>query len=301
MNQGEERILASVICPVSGMAGKLGFVRDWVESISANSQIEIILVHDISDNLTGKELLDLSNTYTNTRLIEGLFGNPGTARNAGLEISVGRWVVFWDSDDEPNVQNFISTLEMMELFQFDIAVAAYAVCDEISHKKSRSKPWSQETGRDLESLALNPGIWRIIFSREILKGIRFNPLKMAEDQIFICEALTKARSIRFVDNLNYTYFTGSSRHLTRNIRALQDLLPAFRITKKLVEINERRELSSFLNIVAARQLISGLRYGNQRTRVGLLVSMIDARLFQRYFLVGIKTVLWNSFKGEANA
>jgi hypothetical protein len=124
---------------------------------------------------------------------------------------------------------------------------------------------------------------------------------MAEDQIFICEALSHARNVRFVDNLNYTYFTGSSQHLTRNTRALQDLLPAFRITKELLVKNKSKELIPFLNIVAARQLISGLRYGNPRTQVGLLSSILDARLFQRFFLIGIKTVLQNSLKGAANA
>lgn len=301
MKQGEKRILASIICPVSGMGGKLHFVRNWVENISANSQIEIILVHDISDDLTGKELLDISNTYPNTRMIEGRFGNPGTARNAGLEICLGKWVVFWDSDDEPNVQNFLLTLAMMEHLQFDIVVAAYALCDEISHVRSKSNPWSQETARDYQSLALNPGIWRIIFSRETLEGIRFNPLRMAEDQIFICEALSQARNVRFVDNLNYTYFLGSTQHLTRNAGALQDLLPAFRITKELLVKNKSRELTRFLNIVAARQLISGLRYGSPRTRVGLLASILDARLFQPFFFMGIQKVLQNSLKGGANA
>ena len=301
MSQGKETILASIICPVKEMGGKLHFVRNWLEKISTNSQIETILVHDIADTVTGEELLEISNTYRNTRLVEGYYGNPGSARNAGLEICSGKSVVFWDSDDEPNVENFLLSLEVMQQFQLDLGVATYAVCDEISQSRKQSNPWSNELAKDFQSLALNPGIWRIVFSRELLNGIRFSPLRMAEDQIFLCEALIKARNVRFIDNLNYTYFTGSSQHLTRNTRALQDLLPAFRKTKELLKNNERRELSSFLNTVAARQLTSGLRYGNSRTRVGLLVSMLDARLFQPYFWVGIKTVFQNSLKGAANA
>ena len=110
-------ILASVICPVRGMGGKLNLVRKWIEEISHNPQIEIILVHDIADTLTGEELMEISNTYRNTRVTEGYFGNPGSARNAGLEICLGKSVVFWDSDDEPNVENFLASLDLMYQFQ----------------------------------------------------------------------------------------------------------------------------------------------------------------------------------------
>jgi glycosyltransferase involved in cell wall biosynthesis len=301
MNQGKQAILASIICPVRDMGGKLHFVRNWVEKISPNPQIEIILVHDIADTLTGEELIEISNTYRNIRIIEGYYGNPGFARNAGLEICSGKLVVFWDSDDEPNVENFLLSLEVMHQFQSDLGVATYAVCNEITLLSRESNPWSNELAKDFQSIALNPGIWRVIFSRELLNGIRFNPLRMAEDQIFLCEALIKARNVRFIDSLNYTYFTGSSQHLTRDSRALQDLLPAFKQTKELLKTNDRKDLSTFLNTVAARQLISGLRYGNQRTRIRLLISLLDARLFQHDFLIGIKTVFKNSLKGPANA
>ena len=294
-------ILASVICPVRGMGGKLNLVRKWIEEISHNPQIEIILVHDIADTLTGEELMEISNTYRNTRVTEGYFGNPGSARNAGLEICLGKSGVFWDSDDEPNVENFLASLDLMYQFQSDLVIANYAVCDEITLLRRESNPWSNELGRDFQTLALNPGIWRIIFSRELLSDIRFNPLRMAEDQIFLCEALIKARNVRFMDIMNYTYFSGSSQHLTRDSRALQDLLPAFKQTKELLKTNDRKELITFLNTVAARQLISGLRYGNQRTRARFLISLLDTRLFQLDFLMGLMNVFQNSHKGLVNA
>lgn len=294
-------ILASIICPVSGMAGKLQFVRNWVEKVSSNSGIEVILVHDLMDNQTGEELREMCSSFGNVQLIEGKYGNPGSARNAGLEISLGRWVVFWDSDDEPNVPNFLVTLDVMQQFQSDLGIATYAVCDEISSNRTKPNRWNHESEMDFQSLALNPGIWRIVFSREVLEEIRFYPLRMAEDQIFICEALIKARNVKFVDNLNYTYFTGSSQHLTRNFDALQDLLPAFKITKELLQKNEKRNLIRFLSIVAARQLISGLRYGNPMTRVALLCLMVDTSLVRREFFKGVKIVLQNSLKGAVDA
>jgi hypothetical protein len=189
----------------------------------------------------------------------------------------------------------------MQQFQSDLGIATYAVCDEISSVRTKPNRWSHELEIDFQSLALNPGIWRIVFSREVLEEIRFYPLRMAEDQIFICEALIKARDVHFVDNLNYTYFTGSSQHLTRNFDALQDLLPAFKKTKELLHKNEKKNLTQFLNIVAARQLVSGLRYGNRKTRVALLRLMVDTSLIRRDFFKGVKIVVQNSLKGAADA
>ncbi len=294
-------ILASIICPVSDMAGRLHFVRNWLEEVSSNSGIEVILVHDLTDNQTGEELREMCCSFGNVQLIEGKYGNPGSARNAGLEISLGRWVVFWDSDDEPNVPNFRATLDVMQQSQSDLGIATYAACDEISNIRAKPNRWSHKLEIDFQTLALNPGIWRIVFSRELLEEIRFYPLRMAEDQIFICEALVKARNVKFVDNLNYTYFTGSPHHLTRNFDALQDLLPAFKKTKELLHENEKSNLIQFLSIVAARQLVSGLRYGNRKTRVALLYLMIDTSLIRREFFKGVKIVVQNSIKGAADA
>ncbi len=283
------------------MAGRLQFVRNWLEEVSSNSGIEVILVHDLTDNQTGEELREMCSSFGNTQLIEGKYGNPGSARNAGLEISLGRWVVFWDSDDEPNVPNFLATLDLMQQSQSDLGIATYAAYDEISNIRAKPNRWSHELEIDFQTLALNPGIWRIVFSREVLEEILFCPLRMAEDQIFICEALVKARNVKFVDNLNYTYFTGSSHHLTRNFDALQDLLPAFKKTIELLHKNDKSNLIQFMSIVAARQLVSGLRYGNRKTRVALLCLMIDTSLIRREFFKGVKIVVQNSLKGAADA
>ena len=280
------------------MAGRLQNFEKWIREISVNEGVEIIVVHDFLEKNTGDELKQICADLKNVQLIEGNFGNPGSARNAGLRICKGTWITFWDSDDKPNVQNFLQFLEKRPVNDSEVCIATYAKFNEIAETLSNSSKWSKEFSRDIQIFALNPGIWRIIFPRELIKDICFQPLKMAEDQNFICEAILAAKTITFVDNEVYTYCLGSQNHLTNNSTALQDLLPAFRNSKALIEKNRRIDLTPLLNIMAARQLVSGLKYGSAKTRLGLLKSLLERGFLLRpKFLKGLKTVTSSSAKG----
>lgn len=288
---------ASVICPVFNMAGRLQLFEEWVGKLSAYPQIEVIIINDYSDEATSAELKVICQRYDNLKFIEGNFGNPGSARNAGLEICQGRWIIFWDSDDEPHVENFLTLVKSNEESNPDICFGRYKIFNEKSHLISESSVWSEDTNRNLSSIAQNPGIWRIIFARDLIEGMRFEPLRMAEDQIFICEAVLRARKIGFADNQIYTYFTGSINHLTKNSAALQDLLPAFKKTSEIFK-SSKVEVTSFLGLMAAKQMISGARYGNMRTRLGLLVAFARGKLFiSQTFLNALRTVIQNSVRG----
>jgi glycosyltransferase involved in cell wall biosynthesis len=294
---GEAIKSASVICPVFNMAGRLQLFEAWVGKLSANPQIEVIIIDDYSNEATSTELKAICKRYNNLIFIEGNFGNPGSARNAGLEICQGKWVIFWDSDDEPNVENFLELLRSNEELNPDICFGMYKTFNENSKQISESPAWSLDTKRDLSTVARNPGIWRIVFARDLIEGMRFEPLRMAEDQIFICEAILRARKLVFADRQIYTYFTGSINHLTKNSAALQDLLPAFKKTTEILK-SSTVEIAPFLSLMAAKQMISGGRYGNLRTRLGLLVAFFATKLFiAPTFINALRAVIHTSVRG----
>ena len=299
MNQSEITIRASIICPVTNMAGRLQNFEKWIREISTRTDVEVIVVHDLGDKTTGEELIEICENLRNVQIIEGYFGNPGSARNAGLQICVGTWITFWDSDDKPNVQNFLQLLESKPESNSEVCIASYAKFNEVTKVLTNSSNWTNEFAKDIQTFSLNPGIWRIIFSGELLKGLNFKSLKMAEDQNFICDAVLKAKTLTFADYEIYTYYIGSQNHLTNNPEALQDLLPAFRNSKALIEDNGRVDISPLLNIMAARQLVSGFRYGLLKTRLGLLKSSLAHGFILRpSFLKALKTVSSSSVKGS---
>lgn len=290
--------LATIICPVRNMRGRLQFLEKWVNDISVDPQIETIIVHDFSNEEDRAELQLICSERHNVKLIEGQFGNPGSARNAGLSISRGKHIVFWDCDDEPNVTRFLSLLKSEEAKDSDVCIARFNIFNEITKSISKDSTWSDKFVQDYKNFALNPGIWRMIFKRELLTNIRFEPLKMAEDQLFICQAMLKAKIVTFSDDQIYTYFIGSTHHLTKDKDALQDLLPAMKRTKSLFRKNMEVEMKLLLSLMSARQFISGLKYGSIRTRFGLLACSIERGFILRpSFVKALMHVLKNTVRG----
>lgn len=280
------------------MGGRLQFLEKWVNEISVNPQIETIIVHDFSNEVDREELQLICSKYQNIKLIEGQFGNPGSARNAGLSICRGKRVVFWDCDDEPNVTRFLDLLKSEEDKDSDVCIAQFNVFNEITKSISKDSTWSGNFVQDHKTFALNPGIWRMIFKRELLTSISFDPLKMAEDQLFICQAMLKAKIVTFSDDQIYTYFIGSADHLTKNKDALQDLLPAMKRTKSLFRKNMGVEMKLLLNLMSARQFIAGLKYGSVQTRFGLLACSIERGFILRpSFVKALTYVLKNTVRG----
>lgn len=297
MIKGEFIRSISIICPVFNLSENLARLEKWIKEASACPQFEIIIVHDYSDGKSGSKLKSICKKYENVRFIDGHFGNPGSARNAGLKISQGTRIIFWDSDDEPNVENFSSLIESSKKTNPDICFGSYKTLNEKSGSKIDSPCWSDSTEENLKIVAQNPGIWRIIFARDLLEGIAFQPLRMAEDQIFICEAVLKARSIEFQEDRIYTYLTGLPDHLTSNPKALQDLLPALKKTIQILETCSN-DMVFFLSLMAVRQFASGIRYGNFRTRLALLILIVRSKLLIRsHFHNSMKTIVKNSFQG----
>lgn len=279
------------------MAGRLQLLEKWIRKLSTNTQIEIIIIHDYWDQTTSNELREICQKYDGVVFIEGSFGNPGSARNAGLQICKGKWITFWDSDDEPIVDNFLALLMSIEATNPDVCFARFKVFNETSGLVSESPEWTSNWNRDLSNVAQNPGIWRVIFSRALIEGIRFEPIRMAEDQIFICEAVLKAKKLSFDETQVYTYFKGSEHHLTKNSGALQDLLPAFKKTSKMLK-NSGVDAIPFLRLMVAKQLISGWKYGNLRTRFSLIVAFSRTKLVVSPMFVGaLKTAILYSVRG----
>ena len=96
----------SIIVPVTKMHGRLDNFKKMVEDIS-NLSIQLIVVHDIDDDKTGRELQIILKNNANIKLIEGKYGSAGGARNAGLELVDSEWIGFWDSDDKPQVKQYL--------------------------------------------------------------------------------------------------------------------------------------------------------------------------------------------------
>jgi glycosyltransferase involved in cell wall biosynthesis len=257
------------------MAGRLQRLEKWARLLQGNTGIQIIVVHDLQDELTGKELIEILSTLSGVVSIEGHYGNPGAARNAGLQMANGKWICFWDSDDEPDVNNFIGMVNAGDKLGADISIGEYLKVNEMRMVPPIQKRWSlNEVSNDL-IFSMNPGIWRMCFKSKVIEGQQFQSLRMAEDQIFAAEAFSKAKNIHYFGESVYTYFVGSNLHLTSNQNALSDLEQSLSFTLKLIEYSTRERVRDVISIMAIRQLLTGLRRANFSSKINLVKLLIS--------------------------
>lgn len=235
------------------MFDRLERLEKWLGEIQ-NDLIEIILVHDIQDNKTGLELRRIQEkSQIKVEYIEGFFGNPGDARNAGKCKVTGKWIMFCDGDDRPIISNIMKALEVVPQDK------KYLVGGFIKKQKKKSTTYSVSEKNLLDELVLNPGIWRFIFRSDCVNHIEFPNIRMGEDQVFIARLKIKSKEVQICDLNFYEYYIGHPMQLTRDKSAILDLQKSINlIEKEFKETNDSIQ-RNFLRNMFANQLLTLLK------------------------------------------
>ena len=119
-------IKCSVVVPISQARNKRDTLGYWLGSQEAK-HFEIILVHDLADGQTNEKYESYIQEFSASTIIllSGNFGNPGEARNLGLSYASAKWVVFWDSDDLPDLKCQMIALEKADAEQAEIVISDF--------------------------------------------------------------------------------------------------------------------------------------------------------------------------------
>jgi hypothetical protein len=162
---------------------------------------------------------------------------------------------------------------------------------------SKSKILKQyPSPRDEVDLAVEPALWRIIFESTLVKDLLFTNHRMAEDQIFLIQALKTATHVTSVNTIIYRYFTNQSGQLSTEKNAQNELVSALQyladnpdLTRtKIGQLIERKLKISLnkRNWIAARFLLL-----DPRANMKMLWRIIALRM--RTSIVSGKTTVWN--------
>lgn len=232
--------LISIVVPVSSMANKLESFKLWTQSL--DSKYQLIVVHDFKDKATGIELQDHieKNLTCQTMFLEGKYGSPGSARNAGMQVALGEWIIFWDSDDLGYVDSLDKWLREKDLEckgqNRDLVVFRFSRLNLITTEVLDQGNWKNEQKKNEVFWLSQPGLWRCLIRREITKDLEFLEMLMGEDQVFLLDVLAKGVKPCFQDQIVYQYATGREGQATQSERAVQEM------SISLKEIANRRDL-----------------------------------------------------------
>lgn len=218
-------MMLSIIVPFKSDTDPSRLIKYLLEGGKTN--IHFIVVEDLVGNEGNQELESVTKKLRNVTLIRGNYGGPGLARNAGLMECSTDWIGFWDSDDEPDIQNYLSMVKHAASEKKRVAVGEYVAINEESRLETTGN-----SQKNFDSLYLNLGLWRICFHNSVISACNFPNLKMAEDQIFFANLQILPGDCYFSPLSVYRYFYGNSSHLTSNKKAILELRKARKLLLK---------------------------------------------------------------------
>jgi glycosyltransferase involved in cell wall biosynthesis len=240
----------SVIVPLHNLSGNLGEIEGWL-SKALGLGFSVIIVDDASSAETKLKLIEIELKADSRKLtvIHGIFGGPGAARNKGLELASPGWIIFWDSDDQPDV---FSTLEMIvnaESKNKTIAVGMWQKMPQGEEFTSdTTSAQAKRMGNDFFQIITNPGIWRWAFKFDSSAPSKFPNLRMGEDQLFLVSLNIPYSEVYRYPQVIYSYNQSSPTQLTKNQTALRELSS---IDSEVRKVFSRLKRPSLLSICLA--------------------------------------------------
>lgn len=213
----ETKGLVSVVVPVYNVRD---YLSDCIESICSQSygDLEIILVDDGSTDDSGIICDQAAELNKNIRVVHKENGGLSSARNAGIDIANGEFIVFVDSDDvigNDYVEKLIEPFHSNE--SADISICGFARFSENINEVKLLSDCVFQGYRRISNLEALAGICNTdhstyfeitcnkMYRVELFDGIRFPVGKVHEDVSTVYKLLYKAKDIYICDEALYYY------------------------------------------------------------------------------------------------
>ena len=210
--------LVSVIVPVYKVERDL---PRCIESIRGQlyKNIEIILVDDGSPDQCPKMCDEYAKLDTRIKVIHKKNGGLSSARNTGLDMATGEYIMFVDSDDFIN-RDFISILyEGIKRFAADMSMCSFEYVNEKGEKDVyeesnycnvkteilNRQQMFKKIDRKNEGYWFYVVAWNKLYHRTIFDNIRFPEGKIYEDEFMIHHVISQTSIIYVTEKKLYNY------------------------------------------------------------------------------------------------
>jgi hypothetical protein len=276
--------LVSVVVPAYNAANRIGSA---LKSIMAqdHAPIEIVVVDDASSDCTADMASGILGGGRQFKILRhGKNMGVSAARNTGMKAAEGDYVIFFDADDEADL-DFVSVLyETITKNDCDIAFCGYRNRFEPTGEERaiavRLDPSRRYTGEEITSMRIfkqiETAIWSTIFRRGFLDetGIEFAVgCQFGEDVEFLVKAFSLVSFVDFSTRCPYIYvhhdgmaskasdgteenallrYAGNAEAIVRTARYLKEHSPSQKVRDIADSLLLPEGLIKMLN-VAARQ------------------------------------------------
>ena len=226
--------------------------------IHYGNKVEVICVDDGSTDRT----YDIIDSYTKCHFADNLIikvihknnGGVGSARNCGLEIAQGEWILFVDSDDllrESTLSDISSAVKRYPNVDF-------VVFNDIKFNDGDTPKWKESNNNvisetdlscNIPSCLANVCIWGAAHRRETIKKIFFRDYVLGEDLVFFCEVMSHANKCSFIKKPEYAnrLRSGSATRSVETYRKIYDRISYNEFMFKTISNSGKRFGSAFIH------------------------------------------------------
>ncbi len=227
MKQNKNKMKYSVIIPVYNSEKT---IKRCVESITLQNRhdVEIIIINDGSTDETESICKTLQTQYHNLIYIYKENGGVSSARNSGLSVANGEFVMFVDSDDYVDIKCFDTidkyTKTNADFYQFGFSIVANGLVKETQEFSECAVNTLNEKEAFISEGIVTRSInspWAKIYKRKIIDEINLRfceELSVGEDLTFVFSFLLSAKKIERLSDKIYFADTSNEESLSRKYR-----------------------------------------------------------------------------------
>ncbi|MDP2452524.1 MULTISPECIES: glycosyltransferase [unclassified Kaistella] len=234
----------SIIIPVYNSEKYLGqCLQSVCDQDLPKSDYEIIVINDGSKDGSREIILSFKARYNNIIFIDQENKGVSAARNTGLDLALGEYVTFVDSDDEIYANSLQQQVTYIKENNLDLLYPKITYINARGEVTGEFK-MNSETGEILDGfIHQRRGYIVAFYKRELIKDIRFNlKISIAEDSLFNIEVHAIAKRCGYLRSLYYKYRKGiistSNSKTTQSEKAFDGMIEQLWCIKRLIEANK---------------------------------------------------------------
>ena len=208
--------LISIIVPIYGVEK---YLRRCIDSIirQTYTNLEIILVDDGSPDDCGRICDEYAKTDSRIKVIHKTNGGLSDARNAGIDLANGEYLLFVDSDDYINTNMISDLYESLIRFSAEVSVCRYqSVRDDEEIDIEQNEDYSDAFILTKEDFLSNPEYiyerrlefivaWNKLYARKLFENIRYPKGKVHEDEFTTYKLMYASAKTVYVPYVLYYY------------------------------------------------------------------------------------------------
>lgn len=264
------------------------FIEQCIKSVENQSykNIEIVIVDDGSTDNSWDIIKYMAQKNSNIICVRQNNLNASIARNKGIELASGKYVLFLDSDDEL-FENAIELLvNEIEKEDAELAIGNFVDIDiknNVINKRKEIKTLSL-CKNPIDCVGMTPNPSNKLFRLDIIKdkGIYFGNVRIGQDLNFYLKYIVFCNTIKLVDRNIYMWRkVNSSMTNTCNFRIF-DIIESFKDVKSFYSRTGNISLyENYIKIIEFRhyylQMEKQKNFKNKKARK-VIVDFFDANL-----------------------